>query len=312
MAPSYVEINYNLRPRKNIQRKMLAEVFRRLPFGTLESYRYVGLGSTYFTDFALFHKELGIRNMVSIEKEIEDAARFRFNRPYQCIRLEFGHTNLVLPTLPWRTKTILWLDYDYKLDASVLTDIRHFCANARPGSVIVVTSDASPDSGDRVTLLRKRLGRERIPADVTHSSLAEWGTAAAYQRIITNEVLQLLSERSEIEPTRLKLRYKQLFNFRYSDGKAMMATVGGVVYLEGQAKVLERCHLEKHFRFVRTSQEAFLIEAPNLTFRELHFLDSQLPVSDPSRVRCGPISTEDVKRYASVYRYFPRFTESEI
>src|SRR5688572_20955159 len=98
MAGSYERINYGLRPAKSIERKMLCEAFRRLSeFGSVESYVYIGFGSTYFSDFNLFHKQLGIRNMISLEKDKNNKARFEFNRPFKCITIEYGHSNEILP-----------------------------------------------------------------------------------------------------------------------------------------------------------------------------------------------------------------------
>ena len=54
MPKSYESVNYVLRPAKNIERKMFCEAFRRLAeFGRVDSYRYVGFGSTFFSDFSL-------------------------------------------------------------------------------------------------------------------------------------------------------------------------------------------------------------------------------------------------------------------
>ncbi len=67
-TPSYRKINYRVRPAKSIQRKMLCDALLRLSFfEPVENYRYVGFGSTTFTDFILFHKILGIKDMISIE-----------------------------------------------------------------------------------------------------------------------------------------------------------------------------------------------------------------------------------------------------
>jgi hypothetical protein len=77
MPGSYEKINYGLRPAKCIERKMMCEAFRRLSeFGSVESYRYIGFGSTYFSDFSLFHKHLGITNMISMEQDEHNAPRF--------------------------------------------------------------------------------------------------------------------------------------------------------------------------------------------------------------------------------------------
>ena len=68
---SYDQINYYLRPSKHVERNMLAAAFMRLrEFGSLEAYRYVGMGSVNFSDFVIFHRLLGVSPMISIEKDI--------------------------------------------------------------------------------------------------------------------------------------------------------------------------------------------------------------------------------------------------
>ena len=148
MPSSYRIINYALRPAKAIERRMLCAAFERLyPFQRIERYRYVGFGSIYFSDFQLLHRELGITNMLSIEKDVEAEACFRFNRPYKCIRLKFATSTGVLPTLDWNKKTILWLDYDDRLNTSILGDIATTCLRASSGSLVVVSVNAQPDAG---------------------------------------------------------------------------------------------------------------------------------------------------------------------
>lgn len=182
MAGSYEQVNFALRPAKSIERKMLVETFRKLSgFGAIESYRYVGFGSTYFSDFALIHKTLGISNMISIERDVAKEERFKFNRPFNCIHIEFGESNDVLPNLRWDAKTILWLDYDGKLDSDILTDIKLVCSSMASGSVLVVTVNAHPQRFDglsgnklaerRLQQLKVDVGADKIPNDVDGRNL---------------------------------------------------------------------------------------------------------------------------------------------
>src|SRR2546421_725771 len=98
------KIDYRLRPAKSIERKMFAEAFRKLSeFGRLDAYRYVGMGSFYFSDFILFHRLLGLRQMISIEGEDDPSKqeRFTFNLPFsdKNINLIFDTVKSVLPAL---------------------------------------------------------------------------------------------------------------------------------------------------------------------------------------------------------------------
>ena len=124
---------------------MMADAFLRLrPFGSVESYRYVGMGSVYSADFTLFYTVCGFANLVSIE-DVQDQRtqdRFKFNVPLGSIELKFGHSNVELPKLAWDDiRTICWLDYDGSLTRPVLTDIKLLGGQNEPGSLLAVTVD---------------------------------------------------------------------------------------------------------------------------------------------------------------------------
>jgi hypothetical protein len=126
MPGSYRNINYSIRPAKAIERKMLCDTFRRVSrIDKLSSYRYIGFGSPFFSDFIVVHRGLGLTKMVDIEMQSHDSSRFRFNRPYHCVKIKFGLAGEILPTLSWRDRTIAWLDYDGTLSTSILEDVAH-------------------------------------------------------------------------------------------------------------------------------------------------------------------------------------------
>lgn len=289
---SYERINYALRPAKSIERKMICQSLNRLcVFGSVESYRYIGFGSTYFSDFILFHKLLGINNMLSIERSEENKDRFEFNKPFKCIQIAYGESNSVLPELPWDLRTILWLDYDGGLDGNVLADIGLFCTSACPGSVIILSLNAHPDScppnispdevgNYRLERLIKDVGKEKVPAEILAKDLAGWAKAKVLWRIITNQITETLSIRNGMREPGTRIKFQQLFHFHYQDG-AKMLTVGGILYEEGQSHILAACGLP-NFPFVKTAEQPYSIEVPNLTLREIRHLDSQLPVDDVS------------------------------
>lgn len=323
---SYENINYSLRPAKQIERKMLVETFRNLmEFGDLSSYRYIGFGSIYFSDFHMVHRHLGITDLISIEKDEEKKGRFHFNCPFNCIEIQFGHSSIVLPTLSWDQRTILWLDYDGSLTEDCLTDIDFFCGNCQVGSVLVITVNAHPDrfppglQSEELEIylkksmedLKKRVGEKNVPIDITGKDLRNWGTAAVYRRIIHNQILASLNDKNGGRRPGNKIQYQQLFNFNYADGMKML-TVGGIIYDEGQLPMLRKSMFEERLKFVRTSDESYLIEVPSLTYKELRHLNSQLPIDDVSKLDAPDVPLDDLKRYAEVYRYFPMFAEAEI
>ena len=312
MPKSYESVNYALRPAKNIERKMFCEAFRRLAeFCRVDSYRYIGFGSTFFSDFSLFHKSLKITNNVSIEREVEDSERFEFNLPYSCIDLKFGESNEILPALPWDVRTIIWLDYDIPLNQNILTDVAFVCSNAPSGSVLIVTVDARPGDFDgRLNTLKQNVGERKVPEGLSDAKLGDWDTANVYRRIITNEIDATINDRNGVRRPGTKFVYKQLFNFHYAD-TARMLTVGGLFYDEGQVDLVAKCGFE-HLDFVKTGDKAYKIEVPSLTLKEIRHIDKQLPCRDLSQLDAPSIPLHDLERYARIYRYFPTFVDAEI
>ena len=320
MDRSYEKINYRVRPAKAIERKMLCDLFRRLSIARkTEEYQYIGFGSTYFSDFILFHKSLGICDMVSIEKDKENSERFEFNRPFNCIELKFGTSTELLPTLNWKKPSIVWLDYDGMLDNQILADVRTCISNIQEFSVLIFSINAHPESisnqtddsdAYRINKLKERISHEKIPPDVSERHLREWGLADVSRRIIHNEILSTLSDINGGKETPEKIEYKQLFNFHYQDG-AKMLTVGGVIYPATELKTSESCAFEE-LLFVRTNSDAFEICVPNLTLREMRLLEEKLPTSDSSKIEVANVPAIDIKNYATVYRYFPTFAETEL
>ena len=203
---SFEKFDYTLRPAKNIERKMLCEAFGRFAtLSALADYAYVGFGSISFKDFSLVHERLGLTDMTSMERAHDKKERFRFNKPYSCVKFRWGESSEILPTLSWGKRSIVWLDYDSPLDSSILEDISTATLNLRSGSILVVTVDAKPerlaDSNgsnivkERLEALRTRIGENKLPRGTKGSHLAKWGLSKVCRDVITNEIDEILSRR---------------------------------------------------------------------------------------------------------------------
>ena len=330
MASSYRQINYSLRPAKAIERKMLCEAFQRLyPFAKIETYRYVGFGSIYFSDFYLFHNALGMDDMLSIEKDAHARKCFEFNRPYNCIRLKFGLASEVLPGLDWQAKAIVWLDYDGKLDEMVLSDVTSVCARASSGTILLVSVNAQADRAPnevvrqeyteetglpfdldnyRLRELRRRVG-EALPSDITGSDLRGRERMAEISRkLITGAIEESLVSRNGTLSAGKKFIYRQIFNFHYSDG-ATMLTLGGILFEVDDQEKFDACSFDK-LPFIRFEEEAYTIEVPCLTLKEMRHLNARLPRKKHASLKLSGVPSSDIKAYAELYRYFPTFAEA--
>ena len=307
---SYEKINYLLRPAKSAERKMIVESFSRLrPFSALEAYRYIGFGSPYFADFSLVHRVLGINDMVCIEREEQDAVRFEFNRPFNCIDLKFGHSSQVLPTLEWAERpTIVWLDYDDPMSESVLSDVGVVCSSIAGGSFLLVTvKNSANDFGEKIN--------ERVPKFTeavggrflihNRSEVTDNGFPGLLWRVISSEINRVLADRSAGLPDALAFDYQQALHFDYRDG-ARMLTVGGIIFQRGQRATLSQCDFDS-LAYSRSGKGSCLIRAPLLTFKELRALDERLPGDTPS---LKGVPQREVNAYSDHYRYFPTFVDA--
>ena len=309
---------------------MLCEAFRRLyPFVRVETYRYVGFGSIYFSDFHLFHNALGIDNMLSIEKDAYARDCFKFNKPYNCVRLDFRPASDVLPELDWQDKTIIWLDYDGKLDEGVLSDVTSVCARASSGTMLLASVNAQADrepnekirqryeaetgqsfdlNSYRLREFRNRVG-EDLPQEITGRELrGNQQISEISRKLIDSKIAEALTKRNGPLPDAEKLSYRQIFNFRYSDG-ATMLTVGGVLFEAADREKFDACSFNE-LPFSRFEENEYVINVPCLTMKEMRHLNAQLPKMEEADLDIPGVPPSDVKAYAELYRYFPTFAEA--
>lgn len=283
---SYRDINYSIRPAKNIERKMLVESMRKLSFiDDLENYRYIGFGSTYFSDFELFHKELNFKTMISIESS-KNYKRFEFNLPFACVDMKFGHSNHVLPTLFNRKhimKDIIWLDYDShytKLHNNIKVDIDTIVSNVNPGSMFLLSFNVDKPSfilskQDKLDPKKEKTAKESTltdlaqklniqinipfevdPRNIDNSLFSGHNFANFCKYFVDEQIQKSLVNRNTRQPTN-KLEYKQFFYFLYQDG-APMLTVGGILFSEEMKETVKLCNMDKLFyirpRLVNSTQ----------------------------------------------------------
>jgi len=333
---SYRKINYALRPAKNIERKMLLEAFRKLSFiDNLSNYRYIGFGSTYFTDFELFHRELNIINMISIEKDEGSRPRFEFNRPYSHVKIEFGNSNDILPRLEYKQKDIIWLDYDGQLNKSTLDDIDTVLSNIEMGSIFLLSinvelhlSLCDEDKKDPKKFIKKQKEyidtinqQTGLKIDISkflepkNNIFKEWNFSKKCQNIINTQIEKTIQDRNNTSED--KIKYQQLFNFHYNDG-AKMLTIGGIISDSSFDEIIPKCKFEELF-FTSSTDESFLIDTPNLTYREIKYLNkyisldiNKIPKDGSNKKIDSIIPLNDIKKFHKIYRYFPTFTEANL
>ena len=321
MTASYRVIDYSLRPAKFAERKMLTEALGRLKvFGSLRTYRYVGFGSIWFADCVLFHRSLGIEELISIEREHEHKGRFMFNNPYRGIELRMDNSAAVLPSLDWSHRMIVWLDYDDPLSPAILDDVRTVATRTCPGTALIVTVQAERIMDKHVTQngpipvttpeqFRHLFDDDRTPQNLNNADLRGWRLSKTSRRAVTEEIDNGLNQVNSVRKVGQRLKFQQIVAFEYADG-AKMTTVGGVFIDEGQSAVFDSAGFTD-LSFYRGMDDALRIEMPLLTPREMRHLDKSLPCREGEVIDFGEIPSRDAELYAAFYRYLPNFAAFE-
>ena len=325
---SFTRINYKLRPAKSVERKMMGEAVMKLSvFYPLRSYQYVGFGSIYFADFSLFHKALGIGTMISIEHDPLAKSRVEFNKPFACIDVKFNPSTVVLPTIDLNVPSIIWLDYDGKLDTNVLSDINTVIANSIAGSLFLISVNAHAGSNSeddktvsvhdyRLKKLIEQVGKTKIPMNIEGKDLSAKNLPKVIRNIVTDQIEEALLNRNGALSNGEKVKFQQIFNFLYEDG-APMLTVGGLLLNESQQQAFSTAEFSK-LDYCRMDSDIYKIEVPMLTTKEIVHLDSILHAafdfnSNTLKLPSNPnifLPEEDIVKYAKIYRYYPTFAEA--
>lgn len=209
---------YAFRPAKRIQRLMAFDALRLLrSFHSLEDYVYIGFGSWEFVDFRLIRRELGVRQMISIERNTNTKARHVFNRPFADVDLQFGVSSEVLAQLDLDKPTIAWMDYLCKVDGTVLADLRLLCEELPAGSTVLVTVNAKPDKVDhRRDALVGRIGEDLVPPGTGEDQLGGTGLSDIQRQVLHQEAVRAAQQRH------VPLDVEQILHIRYRDGAPML------------------------------------------------------------------------------------------
>lgn len=307
---SFESINYSIRPNKNVERKLivssLQRVARRFP---VQDYRYVGFGSMWFSDFTLFHRHLGISDMVTIEKIVSRKRRVEFNKPYSCIDVRMGEASAVLGDLVEAKRSLVWLDYDGGIASATSGDVEIAVGAMTSGSMIMLSVNAMMEQLN----VRDDDGDPVKPIDHLVELTGRAGLASEENRLTRNDfpsfVAEILHERIQSAALgRPGFAYVPIWNFLYADG-ADMITVGGMVVDEADAALLAECELGE-LPFLMTA-DPFEIRLPMLTDKEKRELDRLMPRDAPIKASDLPFELRDteLEAYRKFYLEYPLFGE---
>ena len=307
-SESYLKVPYDLRPSKQVERRMFLDFFRRMSSCgvAVEEFRYTGMGSIHFVDHILFHKFLGIDRLVSVERDQQIEDRVLFNRPYANIEVEIMDIGDYIPQLDLCEKHIVWMDYDHRLSEEILDDVQSCSFHLSEGSFIFVTVDTEPSmrsdgAGDNYRHLKavcRGLWRPSWTSrDFTNERL-HW-------RVL--EILGLALQ--EGVAGRPGVSALPCFSVVYADGH-QMATIGVQVGGDSEAAKLRRVKDGgAGYMVTEFGAKPYRIEVPVLTRKERLCLQGVMPSGIHGNVRHTGVNKQDFERFLRVYRFLPSYAE---
>lgn len=307
---SYELVNYQIRPLKQIERKLVLEGLLSLKLHSIDisSYQYVGFGSIYFHDFTLFHKYLNINEMICIEKD-EIEKRMEFNKPYDFIKLWMGDFTLKVPELiKLKKPQLLWLDFDGLLDKNTLDGISNYVSVCLPGTILILTINCHPGSYKKnneskldkhiqiINDLTDEFGN--LVNDIEKKDVTPSKMGITLSKIIKRKI------KSALLPTNMD--FFQLFNYTHKDNSPML-TYGGIIGDYDNNDFKEDI-------FVTEQKKQKVIKAPPLTNKEKKYFDANLNVVKSELEKLGYITKFEIKPdlvrgYIEYYRHYPEFHE---
>lgn len=331
--PSFEKVHYMLRPRKQIERKIIIELLQEVQTKlgiTLSGYRYVGLGSIYYYDFILFNKFLNITDMLSLDDK-ECKERFDFNRPFDFVTFQnISTTNYLLSDAEEAKPTITWFDYDsplirYERNRKtgqrfsavdyIFEDIKIIAKKSKEKDIFITTVslDIPKRAFDNVYTKDEFLDRFRryLSSEFQEANKI---SLDAYPQIVQNMLINVFRNSEAFKDE----KFRKLFSFCYQDTTPMY-TLGGIF---SSSDLLDTDFCGQFFE--RDKKQLIRIDVPLLTYREKFQLDRRIAFfeSQPSGLFADDkfmqmvidklgfeIDPPELQSYLTFYRYYPQYYE---
>ncbi|MCY1661093.1 O-methyltransferase [Chryseobacterium sp. SL1] len=306
-------LNYETRPAKFTERKMLLSSFLRICNQYKDRYQYIGLGGLAFTDFKLFHKELHINEMHSFEAGSFSMDKLNVNCPYSFINIRKESSTEALPKIDLTKKTLVWLDYDDSLENFMFEDLAILMNKLPVGSIYLMSCNRqlkSDESGEIYTVeeFREKFGG-LTPFNVTEKDLSGGEDFNTIRKMLSQLINKIIKDRNRNGEN---IVFQQLYNILYQENRgARMFTFGGVI--TESDKTFEELN-QSDFDFIKNDDSVYKIDIPNLTSKEIDLINKNISNDEALKdIIDKRIATEvEIDKHKDIYKYLPNFYDVRI
>ena len=304
---SPTKLNYEVRPCKFAERTMLLAALQTITNKFEGKYQYVGFGGLTFTDFKLFHSNLHIDIMHSIEGGKYSEKRLKYNSPYGFIQIHKGMSSMELTKINFDNKTIVWLDYDGVIEDYTFSDLSLLIRKMPIGSVYIISCNRELKNQENnvyssVDEFLSRF-RELAPSGLKMADLSASNDYKTIRKMLKKAVKNAVNDRNLYGET---VKFKLLFDIIYQENHgAKMYTFGGIIldqdYDEQKLEIND-------FPFIyKGDDDAYKIDVPNITLKESLLLNSCIGDENYEEKIKDIITDTNYNKYIKIYKYLPRF-----
>lgn len=306
------KIDYETRPCKYAERRMLIASLSRIIGAENKTYQYIGFGGLSFVDFKLFHRELQVKKMTSIEGGDYSFAKLKFNKPFSCIEILQGRSCDVLNDIDYTIPCIIWLDYDDTLSLEMFQDIEILLMNIPLGSVYIMSCNRQLQVSKGVPYSIKQLEDcfpDLVPENLPANCCTDAKASETICTMLKNHCDRIVNNRNR--SSQVKASFQQLFNIQYDEIRgARMYTFGGII--EESNFNVKKLNIQD-FDFIATSFP-YNIDVPILTDREVSHLNHILnnESAEKELVSSGILEQRVINLYKRYYKFLPSFHDVRV
>src|SRR5690606_33251452 len=139
----------------------------------------------------------------------------------------------ILPTLGWKKRAVVWLDYDGQLDQGKLKDADLLLRRVPSGTLLLFSVNAEKPSpaglgheerdADLVRALSMMIGPERVRSEIKQCDLRGKFAAGTYYKVLSDHIESSISIRNRItEKEEDVVSWRQILHMTYRDGARML------------------------------------------------------------------------------------------
>ena len=329
--------SYPLRPGKFIDRALFVDLLQHIDRSiSVRDAVYIGLGGPCMEDHRIIHSALGLKKLISVEREADVYAQQKFNRPLReivCVNKDVKdfvdefEAEMRRARASSISRRIVWFDYESPEDlTSQLQTLQALIDLANDGDVLRITLNAhastlggKQENESEADLKQRRMEKlvarfaGFLPEGLTLRATEHVNYPAAILESVRLAVLRATSDSGRT--------FLPLLVVQYADGQTMLTVTGIVLGDDSVDDFLQKTGLRDWPYF---SDQWRVVEkvsgAPHLTLRERMYMD-QAVLRSPGRLpaRLGYLTriqrqaaADLVGLYRRYQRFFPRFQHVDL